>query len=235
MDRINKLMDYTVVDLEMTGLNVKKDKVIEIGAARVRNGKVVETYETFLNSVSEVPERITKLTGITTEMMQSGVLEDEGMSALIEFIGDDVLVGQNFSFDYKFIRQWAVNHKVAVNNSYLDTLILARKLLPVEQSKRLEELCNYFGIQRENAHRALYDAIETSEVYLKLLELSKEEFVPKEMTMKVKKISPITKAQVEQIEKYRQLHNVTEPIDWGSLNRSEASRLMEYYYQTYGR
>jgi len=244
--KINQVTDYTVIDLEMTGLNVKKDKIIEIGAAKVRGGKVVETYSTFLNVNREIPERVTEITGITQEMIAQGLPENEGMEKLLSFMGEDLLLGQNFSFDYSFIRQWAVNNKVAVNNSYLDTLQIARKLLPPEQSKALEALCQYFGIKRSHGHRALEDALQTHEVYIALRQLALEKgietqeewdktFLVKAMNFKVKKISPITKSQVEQIKKYRETHGVTEPISWETLNRSEATRLMEHYYKTYGR
>ncbi|MBE5889389.1 MAG: 3'-5' exonuclease [Lachnospiraceae bacterium] len=236
------IRDYTVVDLEMTGLAVKTDKVIEIGAARVRSGKVVETFSTFIDIEREIPPKITQLTGITNEMIEGGMKEDEGMEALLTFIGEDVLVGQNFSFDYGFIRQWAVNHKRKVENPFIDTLKIARGILPKEMPKSLEALCAYFQIDRAHAHRALDDAVATHIVFEKFMELSEAAsqnfdllFQPKAMQFRVKKISPMTKSQEEQIKKYRALHNVTEPIDWARMNRSEASRLMEHYYQTYGR
>lgn len=232
------IQNYTVVDLEMTGLNVKTDKVIEIGAVKVEGGSVVDTYSCFLHIEREISAQVTELTGITNEMLETGVSEDEGMEGLLSFIGEDVLVGQNFSFDYSFIRQWAVNKKRKVNNPYLDTLKMARLALPKEQKKSLEALCEYFGIERVHGHRALEDAAMTHQVYQALLSLLPEDsevLVPKAMDFRVKKISPITRAQVEQIKKYREVHNVTEPIDWNQLNRSEASRLMERYYKQYGR
>ncbi len=234
--------DYVVVDLEMTGLAVKSDKVIEIGAARVRGGVVTDEFATFVDIGREIPGKITELTGITTEMIQGGMLEDEAMEALLRFVGGDVLVGQNFSFDYGFIRQWAVNHKRKVENPFLDTLKIARGMLPKEMPKSLEALCTFFEIEREHQHRALDDALATQVVYENFVKMAMERdevdralFLPKAMQFRVKKISPMTKSQEEQIKKYRALHNVTEPIDWDRMNRSEASRLMEHYYQTYGR
>ena len=229
---------YTVIDLEMTGLQVKKDKIIEIGAVRVRGGKVSDTYATLLQCDLPLSETIMELTGITQEMLADGMPEDEGMQGLLDFMQDDILVGQNFSFDYGFIRQWAVNHKKNVNNPFLDTLKLARALLPPGEKKNLESLCRYFQIEREQAHRALADALETQRVFEALCRLGADRpelFVPKPMNLKVKKISPITKSQIEQIKKYRALHQVTEPICWEALNRGEATRLMEHYYKTYGR
>lgn len=85
--------DYTVIDLEMTGLNPKLDKVIEIGAVRVRGHKEAARYATLVNPRRSIPERVVELTGITNEEVAAGLDEDEAIQALIAFIGDDVIVG----------------------------------------------------------------------------------------------------------------------------------------------
>ena len=105
------MRDYTVLDLEMTGLSAKTDKIIEIGAIKVRDGRVTDTYGTLVNSGQPVPERIRELTGITGEMAAAGEPEDEAVAFLLDFIGEDVIVGHNVRFDYSFLKQWAVNHK----------------------------------------------------------------------------------------------------------------------------
>lgn len=96
------------------------------------------------------------------------------MDNLLNFIGDDIILGQNVTFDYSFLKQWAVNHKRTLSLNAYDTLKIARKCLPAEQSKKLEDLCEYFGVNRENAHRALDDAIETKQIFEKLLALMDE-------------------------------------------------------------
>lgn len=163
-------VNYTVIDLEMTGLSAKTDKILEIGAVRVRGGKIVDTYGMLVNPHVPIVERITELTGITNEMAASGMEPDEAVQGLLDFIGEDVIVGQNVTFDYSFLKQWAVNHKRKLEMKAYDTLKIARKLLPSEQPKNLEALCTYYGIKRENAHRALDDAIETQELFEKLLD-----------------------------------------------------------------
>ena len=172
-------MDYTVLDLEMTGLAPKRDKVIEIGAVRVRNGEIADTL---VRPGMSIPETVVQLTGITDEMAALGKEENVAMQELLQFIGDDILVGHNLIFDYSFLKQWAVNQKIPLELSACDTLRIARALLPGAQSKKLESLCEYFQIEREHAHRALDDAVETYKVFenLKSIEgASMELFVPK--------------------------------------------------------
>lgn len=243
--------DYTVVDLEMTGLAVKKDKIIEIGAIKVRNGKVVDEYSTLVNPCIKLDKRIVKLTGITDEMLQDAPKENDTVNKLIEFIGDDVLVGQNINFDYGFIKQWALNNNVKIDMFYCDTLKIARKMLPAEQEKNLEALCKYFGISRDNVHRALDDAYETMQVYEKfkemISEISKDDvnykiiqkcFFPRKFNIKIKKQTPATKKQLEQLHRYLDGNHlnedikkqIEEQINWETLTRSEASRIMDKLY-----
>ena len=155
------LDNYTVLDLEMTGLATKVDRIIEIGALRVRDKKIVAEYGMLVNPKMIVPQKVTELTGITNEMVQQGADMDEALSGLLDFIGDDVLVGHNIVFDYSFLKQWAVNKKLPLEMMACDTLKLARELLPPDQPKKLEALCEFFHINRENAHRAVDDARET--------------------------------------------------------------------------
>ena len=155
-------MDYTVLDLEMTGLAPKRDKVIEIGAVRVRNGEIADTYGTLVRPGMSIPETVVQLTGITDEMAALGKEENVAMQELLQFIGDDILVGHNLIFDYSFLKQWAVNQKIPLELSACDTLRIARALLPGAQSKKLESLCEYFQIEREHWQTLLRArAIET--------------------------------------------------------------------------
>lgn len=223
-------MDYTVLDLEMTGLAPKKDKVIEIGAVRVRDGKMVDTFATLVRPGMPIPQKVVELTGITDAMADTGMQEDAAMEQLLEFIGDDVLVGHNLNFDYSFIKQWAVNHRRALQLSACDTLRIARALLPGEQSKKLESLCVYFQIEREHAHRALDDAIETHRVFEKLKAIrgaSPELFVPKPLVYKAKRQTPATAHQKERLKELLEQYGMEDTIAWEVLTRSEASRLTD--------
>lgn len=180
MSNIDNIKNYTVIDLEMTGLSAKNDKIIEIGAARVRGGEIVDTISTLVNPKQHIPQRVQELTGITDSDVENAADMDEAVDNLLDFIGDDIILGQNVTFDYSFLKQWAVNHKRTLSLNAYDTLKIARKCLPAEQSKKLEDLCEYFGVNRENAHRALDDAIETKQIFEKLLALMDEKGEPVE-------------------------------------------------------
>ena len=223
-------MDYTVLDLEMTGLAPKRDKVIEIGAVKVRDGKIADTYETLVQPGMPIPESVTELTGITDEMAESGMEETKAMQQLLSFIGEDVLVGHNLIFDYSFLKQWAVNQKIPLELCACDTLRIARALLPGEQSKKLESLCVYFQIPRAREHRALDDAVETWQLFENLRQIkgaSAELFVPKPLVYKAKRQTPATVHQKERLKELLEQYGLEDTICWENLTRSEASRLQD--------
>ena len=124
------IRDYIAVDVETTGLNPARDRLLEIGAARILNGKVEETYQTFIDAGVEVPERITELTGITDEMRLSGKRPEQAIPEFLEFCGELPILGHNVSFDFGFLKQAAVNQGLTFEREALDTLKIARKLLP---------------------------------------------------------------------------------------------------------
>jgi DNA polymerase-3 subunit alpha (Gram-positive type) len=241
--------DYTVIDLEMTGLSAKKDKVIEIGAVRFRNGRPVERYEALVNPHMPIPKEVTELTKITDEEAGRGREEDAALQELLDFVGTDVIVGQNIMFDYAFLKQWAVNKKRPLELSACDTLKIARALHPELASRSLENLCAYYQIERQNAHRAPDDAMETGLLFEKLKltcaqrmadgSMEKEKgillFTPKQLQYKAKRQTPATPHQVKQLKEYRSAHGLNDEINWETLTRNEASRIMDRYYARYGR
>jgi DNA polymerase-3 subunit alpha (Gram-positive type) len=242
--------NYTVIDLEMTGLSAKKDKVIEIGAVRCRGGCPAERYAVLVNPHMAIPKEVAELTGITDGLVaQNGIEEDAALEGLLDFIGDDIIVGHNVIYDYAFLKQWAVNKKRALELSACDTLKIARTLLSNVESKRLESLCTFYGIRRENAHRALEDTLETAQLFEKLKEecvrrisdgtLEPDKgaalFEPKKLQYRAKRQTPVTPHQVRQLQEYRAAHGLMDEIHWETLTRNEASRIMDSYYARYGR
>ena len=225
----------------MTGLSAKTDQIIEIGAIKIKDNVVVETMECLVNPKCKIPTRVVELTGITDEMVQSGRDKDEAIRELLDFVDGQILVGQNVSFDYSFLKQWAVNHKHQFEAKACDTLKLARVLLPPEQPKKLESLCQYFGIERAREHRALDDAKETWQIFEKLKELGATlenpdtYFEPRPLIYHAKKQSPATLRQVQRLKEYRESHQIKDEIDWENLTKSEASRIMDKYILVHGR
>lgn len=231
--------NYVVIDLEMTGLNAKTDAILEVGAVRVRDGKVTDTYGTLLRTGRKLSKQVMELTGITEEMAENGADPEDAMGEFFAFLGEDILVGQNVIFDYSFLKQWAVNHNFSFERNAVDTLKLARRFLPAEQKKDLESLCTYFSVEREQAHRALDDALATYQV----LECLKAEyggacgeaFEPHPLLYKAKKQTPATGRQIEYLKRYAAYYNVELPESLELLTRSEASRLTDWLIAQHGK
>ena len=233
------LSDYVVLDLEMTGLNAKNDRILEAGGVRVRAGRVTEKFSEIINPGIMISEKVTTLTGITNEMAQNGKEPENVLTDFLNFLGDDVIVGQNVIFDYGFLKQWAVNHKMLLEKKAVDTLKLSRKFLPAEQKKDLESLCRYFQIERRNAHRALDDAIETQQIFELLKERFQEEhpeaFVPVSLQYKAKRQTPATDRQIRYLREFAACHGISLPPIPDGFTRSEASRLTDQLITRYGK
>lgn len=121
--------NYIVLDTETTGLNPARDKVLEIGAARIEQGRVVETFETLIDTGVPIPERITELTGITDAMQAEGKKTEEAFREFFDFCKDLPILGHNITFDFSFLKQMAVNLGYSFEKDGIDTLKIARKVL----------------------------------------------------------------------------------------------------------
>lgn len=234
---------YVCIDLETTGLDPKTDKIIEIGAVRVENNIVVDEWETLVNPDRQLEERIIELTGIRDEQLSSAPMIEEVLPALLEIVGSYPLLGHSLMFDYSFMKRAAVNRKMSFEKNGIDTLKIARKYLSGLESRSLGYLCGYYGICH-NAHRALDDARATVELYRKLAEqfYDKEEaegdkslFRPKKLCYHVKRDTPITIPQKEQLYKLIDKHKLIIDYDVEKLTRSEASRRIDRLLAEYGR
>ena len=137
------MQDYVVIDLEMTGLNVKTDHILEVGAVKVRNHHAVDQFGAILRQNIKIPEKVTELTGITETMVKEGAEKEDAMKQFFEFIGDDIIVGQNVIFDYGFLKQWAVNNNMPLQRTEVDKLKIDRNFWPREQKRHMESLCKY--------------------------------------------------------------------------------------------
>lgn len=233
------LENYVVIDLEMTGLNAKTDRILEVAAIRVRAGREQECFAAIVNPGVVLSEKVVSLTGICQEQADKGAPLDETIERFLEFLGDDILLGQNVVFDYSFLKQWAVNHKVSLEKQAVDTLKLARQFLPAEQKKDLESLCTYFEIPRVNAHRALDDARETMQIFEKMKVLYGEEgarfFAPKLLLYKAKKQSPATERQKQYLKSFASYHGIELAEFSPTMTKSEASRLTDRLITQYGK
>ena len=250
----NSMYDtYVSIDLETTGLNPKRDRIIEIGAIRVEQGEITGEFSAFVNPGRKLEERITELTGIRDEDLAEAPELDEIFPKLLEFMGDLPLLGHSILFDYSFLKKAAVDRKLTFERSAVDTLKIARKYLPDLPHRNLEYLCRHYEIPH-HAHRALEDAKATDRLFRKLTELFYREetggqastesvekkanhnlFEPQPLHFQVKRDTPATKPQKERLYRLLEQHKITLEADVEKLTRSEAGRLVDKILAKYGR
>jgi DNA polymerase III epsilon subunit family exonuclease len=168
--------EFVVFDIETTGPKMPPNRVMEIGAVRVRAGRIVAEFQTLVNPLAPIPPFIAGLTGISDQMVAAAPTFEEVAADWLGFADTAVLVAHNALFDVRFI-----NHEVSnvfpglrMMNTHLCTVALARQLLPDLKSFRLGALAEHFSIPYRTRHRAGDDALATARVLLRLLELLEE-------------------------------------------------------------
>lgn len=174
------LKDTAVVfDIETTGFGPSKDQIIEIGAVKVTEGKIVEKYSTFVNPAIPIPFEIEQLTGINDKMVANSPTIDSILPEFLNFCADCILVAHNASFDVGFITKKASILGIKVDFTVVDTVSLARILLPDLKKYKLNVVAKALGISLENHHRAVDDAGATAEIYVKFIQILKERKIEK--------------------------------------------------------
>ncbi|MGF7029693.1 DNA polymerase-3 subunit alpha (Gram-positive type) [Paenibacillus mucilaginosus] len=162
--------EYIVFDIETTGLSVTSNKIIEIAGVRMKEGKEIDRFSTFVDPHERIPYNIQQLTNITDEMVRGAPTIEEVLPQFVEFIGDSVLVAHNARFDIGFIQANCKRLGLPeVKNPVLDTLELARLLMPTLKNHRLNTLADKFKVSLENHHRAIDDSIALGYVLFHLL------------------------------------------------------------------
>ena len=171
MNKRNTTLDYTVIDLETTGLDVHDDEIIEYGAIRIRNGEPVASFASFVHIEKNLPKGIVQLTGIKPEDLMVGKDPQEALSEFLLFIGNDILVGHTTSFDMAFLREECkkMNVKIPSNRCY-DIAKIARKKLHRISNYKLLTLASYYQLGNKIEHRAVPDCQMIYQVYCKLNE-----------------------------------------------------------------
>ena len=158
--------DYVLVDIETTGLSPINDDIIEIGAIKVINNKIVDKYSQLIQINKSLSPFITNLTGITNNMLKLGKEPNIVFNEFVNFVGEEVIIGHNVNFDLGFLTNKCKKYiDYNLTNDYIDTMYLARKLVPDSTNYKLGTLAKYFNISYEGAHRGLKDVEITYEVY----------------------------------------------------------------------
>jgi DNA polymerase III epsilon subunit family exonuclease len=165
-------LDFVVVDIEATGAKMPPNRIIELGAYRVRGGRIVDNFNTLVNPEISIPRFVAMLTGISNEMVKRAPLFAEVAPKWLEFVADAVLIAHNAPFDTNFL-----NHEIArvypghrMMNPHLCTVTLSRRVLPGLANYRLDTVADHFSIPIYDRHRAGSDALATAEVFLRILE-----------------------------------------------------------------
>ena len=168
---------YCVLDLETTGFSFRTEKITEVGIMKVKNGEVIDEFSCFVNPEKPIPQRVVEVTNITDDMVKDAETIDKVMPKILEFVGDSVLVAHNADFDIGFLKYNAKNLGLSLENTYLDTLRLAKDLFPDYKKYKLGKIAENLGIKVEVAHRALDDVDTTVKVLNVMLKMLKDKGV----------------------------------------------------------
>ena len=164
-------MKYVVFDIETTGLDTNNDSIVEIGAVKVIDGIVIDTFSKLINPGKPIPYAASSVNGITDEMVFDADLPGKVLYEFNQFIGDaDFLLGHNAKrFDYPFVKSEFRRYFVKHNELEIkDTMWIARAKVKGIQSYSLKSLCSYFNVSNDDAHRALSDAMATYQIFEEL-------------------------------------------------------------------
>lgn len=163
------LVSFISVDVETTGLDPRKDAIVEIGAVKVQNGKLVDEFCTLVSIDRTIPYDARRVHGITNAMLVGKPRIGEAMAMLLDFAGDGALVEHSWkAFDVAFLEQ---AHGQKLSAAYVNTCTLSRKLFPFIRKHSLEECCRRHNIVNDSPHRALPDARATAQLLVCLMEI----------------------------------------------------------------
>lgn len=165
---------YCVLDLETTGLSFRTEKITEVGIMKVKNGEVIDEFSCFVNPEKPIPQKVVEVTNITDDMVKDAETIDKVFPKILEFVGDSILVAHNADFDIGFLKYNASQLGYELNNTYLDTLRLAKSLFPDFKKYKLGFIADKLGIVVEVAHRALDDVDTTVKVFNIMISMLKE-------------------------------------------------------------
>ena len=171
--------EYCVLDIETTGLSFRTEKITEIGIMKYKNGEVIDEFECFVNPEKPIPTEVVNITHITDDMVKDAETIDKVLPKVMEFIGDSVLVAHNADFDIPFIKYNCAQYGLELNNTYIDTLRLAKDLFPDYKKYKLGIIADNLGITVEVAHRALDDVDTLVKVFRVIIKMLSEKGVKK--------------------------------------------------------
>ena len=167
--------EMVVFDIETTGLSNRTCKIIEIGAVKIKAGKILDRFDIFVDPEAEIPEEITRLTSITNDDVKGAPKEREALQMFFEFAGERLLIAHNANFDIGFIRVAAERQEIPFNNPYLDTLGLSKYVNPELKNHKLDTIVTHYNIGEFHHHRASDDAEVLARIFIIMLDRLKKE------------------------------------------------------------
>ncbi len=240
------ITSFVAIDIETTGLSPENNKIIEVGALKIRDGKVVDTLSVLIDPEVSLPYQIVELTGITDSMLSGKETFSEASKNIYEFIKDEPLLGHNIRFDYSFLKHHLANSGYTIDNKLIDTLRIAKGLHPEMASRSLSNMCIKYNLVNEAAHRAYEDARVTMALYfamcdqIEMLSEGRREEVlpltdPVSCYFKVKKQEPITQKQKNYLNDLLKYHKINRALEVDNMTKSQASRAIDRIILEYGR
>ena len=217
---------YVVFDIETTGFSPVKNSIIEIGGVKVRDGVIVDRFSAFVNPKVPIPFEIEKLTGINDDMVLDAPPIEQVLPEFLVFCEDCVLVAHNAGFDVGFIKEKASGLGIGADFTYLDTLALARTLLPEQSKHTLDAVAKTLGVSLENHHRAVDDAECTAEIFLHFVRMLEEKGIDR-----LSRINELGDMGTEAVSKLRQHHAII--LAKNDLGRINLYRLVSQSHLQY--
>jgi DNA polymerase-3 subunit alpha (Gram-positive type) len=221
---------YVVFDIETTGMSSVNDQIIEIGALKLVNGEIVDTFSEFINPQLPIPFRIEQLTGITDDMVINAPTIEVILPKFLDFIKDSVVVAHNAVFDTGFIAQKAKALGYSFDNTVVDTLELARVLVNGISKFTLDSLAKHLGVSLENHHRAIDDATCTAYIFLKLCDMLRSRGIT--TLDEVNNMKGDTEELVKKLPSHHAIIIATNETGRVNLYRLISNSHLKYFYRT---
>ncbi len=221
--------EIIIYDVETTGLSSEKDRLTEIGAVKIKNLRVIDSFNTMVNPERSIPDHIVQLTGITEDMVENAPTEREAVEEFFRFCGDNpVMVAHNARFDNSMIDAVCERHNIPHEYTSIDTLVMSRAMLPELGKHKLDTVAKHLKLGKFEHHRACDDAMILSKIFITLMErLVSENGVETlaELNTKVKKID------VKKLKFYHQIILVKNSVGLKNLYKLISMSQLDYFYR----
>lgn len=219
---------FVCFDIETTGLSAQKEKITEIGAVKIKNGVVVDTFETFVNPEKPIPEKIVELTGINDGMVKDAPLDVEAVKDFLEFVDGAVVVAHNAPFDTSFIRVVCDRMGVEYNLTSIDTVAICRSILPDIKNCKLDTVAKYLRLGNFNHHRATDDAEILSRIFISLCDRLMDDYAVKS-TIDIN--THLNGADQKKLPAYHQIILVKNQVGLKNLYKLISYAHLKYFYR----